>query len=76
MTATEFVAAGLNIEQANHEMRKRVFGHDYKTDRNGKPIETGIGAPGNESEHHFAAILKYEGKAAADAARAKAKKKD
>lgn len=35
----------------------------------------GIGAPGNESENHFLALEKYEGKAAADAARAAAAKR-
>ena len=45
----------------------------YKTDKNGKPIERGIGAPGHETEAHYAALEKYEGKAAADAARTRSK---
>jgi hypothetical protein len=54
--------------------REHVFGVGYRTDKNGKPVEQGIGAPGNESEQHFQALQKYEGKAVADAARAKAAK--
>lgn len=53
------------------EMRN-VFGHDVKFDANGRPIETGIGSAGNETESHFAALEKYEGKAVADRARAAA----
>lgn len=34
-----------------------------------------VDAPGNESENHFLALEKYEGKAAADAARAAAAKR-
>jgi hypothetical protein len=54
--------------------RRTVFGENYRTDRLGKPIETGIGSPGQESHNHFTALEKYEGKAAADAARARANK--
>jgi hypothetical protein len=35
-------------------------------------MEQGLGAPGNETEQHFAAILKYEGPAAEQAARERA----
>ena len=73
MTIAELLAQGMSLQEAEHEMRNRVFGAGYRTDRNGKPIERGIGAPGNETEQHFAALEKYEGKAAADAARARAK---
>jgi hypothetical protein len=49
-----------------------VFGVGFKRDAQGRPIEQGIGAPGNETETHFLAMEKYEGKAAADKARAAA----
>ena len=45
-------------------LRKDVFGFDYKTDRDGNPIQQGIGAPGRESVNHFASIRRYEGQAA------------
>jgi hypothetical protein len=51
-----------------------VFGVGFKRDRNGRPIEQGIGSPANPSPQHFAMLEKYEGKAAADAARARANK--
>jgi hypothetical protein len=53
--------------------KRHVFGHDYKVDKHGKPIEQGIGSPGNESENHYRALEKYEGAAAAAKARAAAK---
>jgi hypothetical protein len=51
-----------------------VFGAGFQRDKNGRPIERGIGSPGNENETHFLAILKHEGAAAEQAARAKAAK--
>jgi hypothetical protein len=39
---------------------KATFGHDYKRDRNGKPIEQGVGSPGNESINHFISLKKAE----------------
>jgi hypothetical protein len=47
---------------------KIVFGHDFQRDRNGAPIEVGIGSPGRESVNHMASILKYEGQEAYQAA--------
>ncbi len=41
----------------------------------GKPVERGIGSPGNETQNHFAAIRKYEGEEAYQAAIAKSKTK-
>jgi hypothetical protein len=52
-----------------------VYGMDFKTDAKGRPIEQGIGAPGNETEQHFAAIEKYHGPEAARQARAAAEKR-
>jgi len=55
--------------------RRAVFGHDYKTDRTGRPQEQGIGAPGNETEQHFTTLRKWEGAEAEKAARAAAAKR-
>ena len=49
-----------------------TFGVGYRKDKQGRPIEHGIGAPGNETEQHYVALAKREGQAVADAARAKA----
>jgi hypothetical protein len=40
--------------------QKLVFGHDCKLDDNGKVIEQGIGAKGNESLEHYAALARWE----------------
>jgi hypothetical protein len=53
---------------------ENVFGAGYRRDRNGKPIEQGRGSISNPTEQSFAALEKYEGKAAADAARMRANK--
>ena len=47
--------------------RRNVYGHDYKTGRDGKPISVAIGAPGYETANHFQSIRRYEGQAANDA---------
>jgi hypothetical protein len=65
----ELTPAERKAHLANEE--KIVFGADAPKQK-GKPVEQGIGSPGNENENHFAAIEKYEGKTVADAARAAA----
>jgi len=40
--------------------QRKVFGHDCKLDDQGKVIEQGIGAPGNESLEHYAALARWE----------------
>jgi hypothetical protein len=55
---------------------KIVFGQTFQRDRNGAPIEVGIGSPGRESVNHMQSILKYEGREAYDAAAAKIWKRD
>jgi hypothetical protein len=57
------------------EERRHVFGDNYKTDRQGRPIESGLGSPGNETFQHFQALERAEGKAAADSARQRANKR-
>src|SRR6202035_600775 len=37
--------------------RAGVFGHDHRTDANGRAIEQGIGSAANPSENHFKALL-------------------
>lgn len=37
---------------------KTVFGHDVQFDEKGRPVEQGLGAPGNETMPHYAARLK------------------
>ena len=51
---------------------RHVFGENYRRDRQGRPLEQGIGAPGNETETHFAALERAEGAAVAAEARRKA----
>jgi hypothetical protein len=76
MTVEELVDEGYSRAEAELIMAKRVFGDDVKFDKHGKPIETGRGSAwslANRPElnvNHYAAIEKYEGKDAADAARA------
>ncbi len=45
-----------------------VYGVDAKRDSKGNFIPQGIGSPGHESGNHFAAILKYQGRDAYNAA--------
>jgi hypothetical protein len=59
------------IAEATRMATEDVFGVNVTYDRHGKPVESGIGAPGNPHNHisHYQALEKYEGKVAADAAR-------
>jgi hypothetical protein len=52
--------------------RRNVFGHDYKTDRHGKPIEQGIGSASQPTENHFLAVAAALGQDEADRQRAAA----
>jgi len=47
------------IKQYYADERRNVFGFDHKVDRNNKPIEQGIGSPGNQTENSIAAYKKY-----------------
>jgi hypothetical protein len=67
------IRQGKTPEQAAQAELEAVYGAGFKRDRNGKPVEKGIGSAGNPSEQHFTAIERWEGKDAADAARAKAR---
>lgn len=62
--------------EALQKVDESVHGVGAKKDRHGHYISRAIGAPGFESGNHFAAILKYEGKAAYDKAVAEIWKRD
>ena len=59
------------FEQAPREVRQRlkrearkiarddVFGENHKTDKDGNPIEHGLGSPSNMTKSHIAAFVKY-----------------
>jgi hypothetical protein len=65
----------LMLDAAVKQAEIDVFGHGFRRDAQGRPIEQGIGSPSNSNEQHFVALEKSEGKAVADAARAKAAKR-
>ena len=58
------IAAGLlpsnYFELCAEARRQNVFGHDYKTDRNGNPLESGIGSPSNPSLNSYRALKRAE----------------
>ena len=47
------------IKQHYADERRNVFGFDHKTDRNGRPVEQGIGSPGNKNRNSIEAYRKY-----------------
>jgi hypothetical protein len=55
--------------------RKNVFGHDYKTDKHGNPVEQGIGSASQPTENHFLAVAAALGQDEADRQRADAVKR-
>ena len=74
VTLTQDEFGALNPEQrAAHlaEEEKIVFGHNFRRDAKGNPIEVGIGSPGRPSLNSLQAIRKYEGEEAYQAAVAK-----
>lgn len=56
-------------DQQRKELRKEakkralsdVYGEGFKTDRNGEPLEQGIGAAGNGSSHDAESYKRYHG---------------
>ena len=48
------------IKEARHKVRQDVFGHDYKTDKYGRPIEDGIGSKANPSQSSIDAYIKHQ----------------
>jgi len=58
------------IADARKMALEDVFGVNYRTDKFGNPLESGIGSPGNpHNATHYQALEKAEGKLSADAAR-------
>jgi hypothetical protein len=49
---------GFTREEAEHEVRNEVFGHDYKVDAFGDPIEQGKGSVLQQMQHHRDALAK------------------
>jgi hypothetical protein len=47
------------LDRYEEGVKKNVFGHDYKTDRNGNPIEQGLGSANNQTANSIAAYKKY-----------------
>jgi hypothetical protein len=45
---------------AEEAERKNVFGFNYATDKDGQPIQQGIGSKSNPSINHYAALRKAE----------------
>ena len=62
---TEWMEKGLSPEAAQHKLRADVFGHDYKVDGKGNPIETGIGSALNSTPQHQESLEKAAGARAA-----------
>ena len=48
------------LDRYNKGVVDNVFGFDHKKDRQGNPIEQGIGSKGHETKNHFAALKKAE----------------
>ena len=44
-------------KQASHKIHQDVFGHDYKTDAKGNPIETGKGSASQPTAQHQQALM-------------------
>ena len=61
----EWQEKGLSPEQATHKVRADVFGHDYKVDGKGNPIETGIGSAQQQTAQHKQALERIAGARAA-----------
>jgi hypothetical protein len=55
-SANEWMEKGMPADQAEHRMRQEVFGHDYKVDAKGNPIETGKGSAAQVTLHHKQAL--------------------
>jgi len=62
------IAAGATPDQAAEVEARSVFGFDYRRDSRGNPIQQGIGSESNPTGNHFAAIRRWEGEVAYQAA--------
>lgn len=57
----EQIAAHRADEELTVFGRNKLGEPSFTRDKNGAPVEQGIGAPGRETGNHFVAIRKYEG---------------
>jgi hypothetical protein len=55
-TAAEWQEKGYSPDQAERKVAEDVFGHDFKVDAIGKPIEEGIGSERNQTTQHKQAL--------------------
>jgi hypothetical protein len=46
------------LDRHKEAVRRNVFGHDHRVDKNGRPIEQGIGSPGNMTRNAIDAYKK------------------
>jgi hypothetical protein len=46
---------GMEPAQADHRMKQEVFGHDYRTDAAGNPVEQGKGSAAQPTQQHLMA---------------------
>lgn len=61
-------------ESAEQQALNDVFGVGFKRDKNGNPIERGIGSDSNITQQHIDAVRRFEGEAAAQAIIARAER--
>lgn len=59
-TVKDFMTLGMSRDHAEHRVRQDVFGHDYKTDAKGSPIEQGLGSAQNQTSQHKAALAREQ----------------
>lgn len=58
MTEQELIDGGKSPEEARHIMHQRVFGADFKTDADGKPVEKGKGSALQPTPQHVEALAR------------------
>jgi hypothetical protein len=76
LTREELSGMSAEERKAHFEAEARnIFGHDFKRDRHGKPIEQGLGSPQQPTRQHINALRAAEGDDAANAAIEAAKKR-
>lgn len=61
----EWIEKGYSPEAATHKVRQDVFGHDYKVDAKGNPIENGRGSAQQQTAQHTEALERTAGARAA-----------
>lgn len=56
LTVAELMGEGKSLEQAQHIMRERVFGVNYSKDKEGQPVENGLGSALQPTKQHLDAL--------------------